>query len=57
VKTFGSNAMAVELLCDDYVKTHPYRYCREVCAERSFNKESFETCVEECVKRVEKECQ
>lgn len=57
MKTFGSNAMAVELLCDDYVKTHSYRYCREVCAERSFNKESFETCVEECVKRVEKECQ
>ncbi|MDK6028226.1 hypothetical protein QPL79_02450 [Ignisphaera sp. 4213-co] len=46
----------MEIVCDDYVKTHPYRFCRDACSEEAIDRESYNSCVEECVKEVERKC-
>jgi|GEM_PF-1940620 len=46
----------MEIECDEYVKTHPYRFCRDFCAETSIDREAFNICVEDCVKKIETMC-
>ncbi len=46
----------MEIECDEYVKTHPYRFCRDFCAEKSIDREAFNICVEDCVKKIETMC-
>jgi hypothetical protein len=46
----------MEIECDEYVKTHPYRFCRDFCTEMSIDKEAFNICVEDCVKKIETMC-
>lgn len=44
-----------QLICDDYVKGHPHRVCRELCAELVKGPELW-ACVEECVRNIRERC-
>ncbi|MEL9940893.1 MAG: hypothetical protein QW348_07360 [Ignisphaera sp.] len=46
----------MEIVCDEYAKTHPYRFCRDFCSERAVDANSYRVCVEECVKSVGEKC-